>query len=95
MIIKIGRFFKVLLLFLWLMGSTAWAVLAVNFGDSSSSTAQLIILIAVALIGLTAMISLLFVSSFRKQMLIVHAVIFSMVILWWINIEPANDRLWQ
>ncbi|NOR71864.1 MAG: DUF4105 domain-containing protein [Methylomarinum sp.] len=95
MIKKVGRFFKILLLLLWLMGSTTWAALAVNFGDSNSSTAQLIISITVALIGLITIVSLLFVSSWRKRLLLVHAVIFLMVLLWWLNIQPANDRLWQ
>ncbi|MCK5478213.1 MAG: DUF4105 domain-containing protein [Methylococcales bacterium] len=95
MIKKIGRFFKTSFLLLWLIGSTTWALLAVNFGDSNSSTFQLIISSIIALIGLISIVVLLFVPCWRNRLLSVQTVIFLTVLLWWLNIQPANDRLWQ
>jgi hypothetical protein len=95
MIKMIGRFFKICLLLLWLIGSTTWVALAVNFGDSNSSTVQIVISVTLTLIGLTATVTLLFVPFWRKKMLLVHGFIFLTVLLWWLNIQPANDRLWQ
>lgn len=92
---KIGRFFKLLLLVLCLTGTAAWAALAVNFGDSSSGTVQLALSITVALIGLIAVIALLFAPSWRNRPLSIHGVVFLAVLLWWFNIQPSNDRDWQ
>jgi len=95
MLINMGRFFKKSFFVLWLIGSTTWASLAVNFGDSNSSTVQLTIALSIALIGLLTMVALLFSPALRKQLLMIHTVIFFIVLLWWLNIQPANDRLWQ
>ena len=83
------------LLVLWLTGSTAWAALAINFGDSYSGAGQLILSITVALIGLIAVIVLLFIPSWRNRLLLIHGVVFLAALLWWFNIQPSNDRNWQ
>lgn len=83
------------LLVLWLTGSTAWAALAINFGDSTSGTGQLILSITVALIGLIAVIVLLFIPSWRNRLLLIHGIVFLAALLWWFNIQPSNDRNWQ
>jgi Domain of unknown function (DUF4105) len=83
------------LLVLWLTGSTAWAALAINFGDSYSGTVQLILSIAVALIGLLTVIALFFISSWRSRLLLFHSVVFLATLLWWFSIQPSNDRNWQ
>jgi len=83
------------LLVLWLTGSTAWAALAINFGDSYSGTGQLILSITVALIGLIAVIVLLFIPSWRNRLLLIHGIVFFAALLWWFNIQPSNDRNWQ
>jgi len=90
-----GLFLKISFLIIWVIGSTTWAALAVNFGDSNSSTVQLTIALLVALIGLLTIVALLFSFAVRKQLLMVHTVIFIIVLFWWFNIQPANDRLWQ
>lgn len=95
MIKKIGRLLKISFLFLWLILSTTWAVLAVTYGDSNSSSIQLIISSSVVLIGLISIVVLLFIPSWRNRLLSVHGVVFLTVLLWWLNIQPANDRLWQ
>ena len=95
MIRKSGRFLISLLLVLWLIASTIWATLAVYFGDSRSETTLLILSIVVALIGLGTVITLLFIPSRSKQHLLVHGAIFLVVLIWWFNIQPSNDRNWQ
>lgn len=82
------------ILVLWLTGTTAWATLAINFGDSSSGTGQLILSNTVALIGLIAVIALLFIPSLRNRLLLIHGVVFLVALLWWFTIQPSNDRNW-
>ena len=86
MIKKFRQFFMSFLLVLWLTSTTAWAALAVYFGDSRSSTALLILSIVVALIGLTAVIALLFIPSMRNWLLSIHGVVFLVVLLWWLSL---------
>jgi len=95
MIRKIGQFFMSFLLVLCLTSTTAWAALAVYYGDSRSDTVLLVLSIVVALIGLTAVIALLFIPSMRNRLLSIHVVVFLVVLIWWFNIQPSNDRHWQ
>ncbi len=95
MIRKSGRFLISFLLVLWLIASTIWATLAVYFGDSHSESILLILSIVVALIGLTAVIVLLFIPSMRNRLISIHGAVFLVVLLWWFNIQPSNDRNWQ
>ncbi len=83
------------LLVLWLTSTTIWAGLAVYFGDSHSDTVLLILSIVVALIGLAAVIALLFIPSMRNWLLSIHGVVFLVILFWWFNIQPSNDRNWQ
>jgi len=83
------------LLVLCLLSTTAWAALAVYYGDSRSDTVLLVLSIVVALIGLTAVIALLFIPSMRNRLLSIHVVVFLVVLIWWFNIQPSNDRHWQ
>ena len=83
------------LLVLWLTISTTWATLAVYFGDSRSGTLSLILSIAIALFGLTTLLFLLFIPSIDDWLLSIHSAIFLLVLLWWLNIQPSNDRNWQ
>ncbi len=83
------------LLVLCLTSTTAWAALAVYYGDSRSDTVLLVLSIVVALIGLTAVIALLFIPSMRNRLLSIHVVVFLVVLIWWFNIQPSNDRHWQ
>lgn len=85
---------KTLLLVLTLIGSTAWAVLAIYFGDSQSSTLQTGIAAAVGLFGLVTLASL-GVAGWRKRLLIVYALLFVAILNWWLAISPSNERQWQ
>jgi len=95
MIQKVGRFITIFFLLVWLIGSSTWAVLAVNFGNSYNSTIQLVIACAIALIGLTSVVCLLFFSAWRKRLLLVHIFVFCITLFWWLGIPADNDRLWQ
>lgn len=92
---KTAWFLILILLLLWLIGSTTWAALAIYFGDSSTSGAQLILSIIVALIGLITIITLFFTPSWRKKLLLIHTFVFFIVIIYWSTIQPRNDRNWQ
>jgi len=88
------KFMKTLLLVLTLIGTTAWAVLAIYFGDSQSSTLQTGVAAAVGLFGLVTLVSLGF-ANWRKRLLIVYAVLFVAILNWWFAISPSNERQWQ
>jgi len=92
---KIRWFITACFIFMWLIGSTAWASLAIYYGDSNSSTLQLIISGVVAFIGLVTIMIFLFVSSWRNRLLSFHSIVFLMILLWWFNIQPSNTRDWQ
>lgn len=88
------KFLKILLLVLTLIGTTAWAVLAIYFGDSQSSTLQTWVAATVGLFGLVTLVSLGF-ANWRKRLLIVYAVLFVAILNWWFAINPSNERQWQ
>lgn len=92
---KTIRFLQLFLLLLWLICSSAWAALTIYFGDSYSSTIQLILSTLVAMIGITVIVSQLLLSTWRKRLLLIHSVIFITVIIYWFNIQAMNDRNWQ
>ena len=95
MLKKIGGFFKLLMPLLCLICSAVWAALAVNLGDSNSSTVQIIISVIVILTSLITIIALLLIPSWRNRLLLVHTTIFLIVLVWWFTISPSNNRLWQ
>ncbi|MDP3330730.1 MAG: DUF4105 domain-containing protein [Methylococcaceae bacterium] len=88
------KILKILLLVLTLIGTTVWAVLAIYFGDSQSSTLQTGVAATVGLFGLVTLVSLGF-ANWRKRLLIVYAVLFVAILNWWFAISPSNERQWQ
>lgn len=95
MLKKTAWLLLVIVLFLWLVGSSTWAALALYYGDSSHSSRQLLFSIIICIIGLAAITTLFFIPSWRKGLFLIHSVIFLMVIIYWFNIQPRNDRQWQ
>lgn len=83
-----------LALLLALIAATCWSVLAIYFGDSSTGTTQVLVAIGFGIIGI-ATIAGVFVHRMRSRSLIGFSVVFCMVLAWWFNISPSNDRLWQ
>jgi Domain of unknown function (DUF4105) len=83
------------LLALTLITTTVWAVLAVYFGDSHSTTVQLCVASLFGLFGLVTLASLGF-NRWRKVFLVGYPILFVMVLVWWwITINPSNERSWQ
>lgn len=82
------------LLVLFLAGVTAWSVVAISLGDSSDSSWQQILSGVFLLVGIAAIAGMFFP---RKRMLVLgfFALCFSAVLLWWLSIEPSNNREWQ
>ena len=76
------------------MGCTVWAVLAIDFGDSYSSSIQKTIAVAFALFGITTMIGLGF-GFWPRCLLLVYSILFLVVLGWWLAINPSNARQWQ
>ena len=83
------------IIILWLITTTAWASLAVYFGDSRSEKTQLISSIIIVFTGLSAIFSIIFTPSISNWLLSIHSVIFLIVLLWWFNIRPTNSSNWQ
>jgi Domain of unknown function (DUF4105) len=89
------KFIKVTLLALVLIGTTAWAGLAIYFGDSSSSIVQTSASVVFGLFGLMTLVSLGFV-RWRKRLMVAYSIVFLMVVIWWwFAITPSNGRQWQ
>jgi hypothetical protein len=89
------KYIKVSLLVLALIGTTAWAVLAVYFGDSHSSIVQTSVATAFGLFGLVTLVSLGF-ARWRKRLLLTYSLLFVTILIWWlIAINPSNELQWQ
>ena len=56
------------------MGCTVWAVLAIDFGDSYSSSIQKTIAVAFALFGITTMIGLGF-GFWPRRLLLIYSIL--------------------
>jgi hypothetical protein len=77
-----------------LIGATGWAVLAIYFGDSSTSTTQTLLAAAFGLVGVISIVGI-FLPRWRIRIVSTFALLFGAVLLWWFNITPLNDRPWQ
>ncbi|MDD5268152.1 MAG: DUF4105 domain-containing protein [Methylococcales bacterium] len=89
------KFIKVLLLILTLIGTTAWAVLAVYFGDSHTSPVQTCMASLFGLFGLATVAALGF-AGWGKRFLVAYLILFISALGWWLfAIQPSNERQWQ
>lgn len=82
------------LLVLALLGATGWSALAISLGDSSVSLLQRVLAGAFSLVGISTIVCL-FLPRKRWAALGVFVLCFAVVLLWWFNIKPSNDRIWQ
>ena len=90
----IARIIVNLFLLCVLIGATVWSVLAIYFGDSSTGAGQTLLALGFGLVGLVSAAGL-FARRFRWRSLAGFSILFAVVLLWWFNIEPSNDRRWQ
>jgi Domain of unknown function (DUF4105) len=89
------RFIKVSLLVLTITGTTAWAVLAIYFGDSHGSIVQTSAAAVFGLFGLVTLAGLGF-ARWRKRLLVTYSILFFAVLgWWWFAVSPSNERQWQ
>lgn len=89
-----GRILLVLFAALVLVLVTGWAVLAIYYGDSQKSWLQTVFASGFALVGCSTFIGI-FVKHWRRRFLIAYVALFAIVLGWWFNIPPSNDRVWQ
>lgn len=93
-LLTFGRWVSLLLIVLVLFALTAWCALAIYFGDSHTSLLQTLLASAFALAGFVTLLSIWIKHRFR-QFLVAYIVLFTIVLSWWFNIAPSNDRAWQ
>jgi hypothetical protein len=72
-------------------GMTAWAALSIYYSDLSGERLRLGLAAALALGTLGAF---LFLPN-RRRTLFGFGAAFAVVLLWWLSIEPSNQRDWQ
>ena len=72
-------------------GATVWAALAIYFSDLPGETLRLSLAAAFAIGTLGAF---LFLRN-RRRTLFGFAAVFTAVLVWWLSIEPSNNRDWQ
>ena len=88
------RIFLIILLMLVLAGLTGWVILAIVYGDSHTSGTQSALASLFGIVGVVTMVGI-FVRRWRNRVLLVFAVLFTVVLIWWFNIAPLNNRIWQ
>ncbi len=88
------KFIKWGMTILLILAAAGWATCALYFGDSSTEKIQLILAATFAILSLLTLGSLAF-TRWRKIFLAVYTTTFAGVLVWWLNIEPSNDRIWQ
>lgn len=89
-----GRILLVLLATVMLVVLTGWAVLAIYYGNSQSSTLQTVLAFGFVLAGCISLIGI-WIASWRRRILFTYVALFAIVLVWWFNIAPSNHRVWQ
>ena len=87
------RLLLVLAVLALLAGMTGWAMLAIYFGDSQTSLLQTLLAAGFGLVGLATLAGIWFART-RMRVVAAFAVSFSLVLAWWLSIEPSNERDW-
>ncbi len=91
---RIAKVFLAFLLILCLCVSTGWGVLAIYFGDSQTSLLQTTLAAGFGIAGFITLIGV-WSAHARSRVLTIFIILFIIVLAWWFNIEPSNDRNWQ
>jgi hypothetical protein len=73
---------------------SGWGVLAIYFGNSHTSLLQTTLAVIFGAAGFATII-LHFSLRWRRISLGVFSMLFALVLLWWFNIAPSNDRVWE
>jgi len=88
---KTIKFFGILFLSIIIVCMTAWASLAIFYSNLAEETTRTNIAIAYAACTIAAF---LFIKK-RAWTLIGYLIVFCLIVAWWLNIKPSNDRNWQ
>lgn len=88
------RFIKTGASVLVLLITILWGGCALYFGDSATGWLQCLLAVLFALLGVAALISIAF-ARWRNYALITYWSAFGLVLLFWLNIAPSNQRHWQ
>ena len=76
-----------------LLGLTGWGILAIYYGDSHSSPLQTVLASGFGIAGIATLTGI-WIRPWRRLFLVGYAVLFAVVLGWWLNISPSNDREW-
>mgnify|MGYP000887340569 CR=1 FL=1 len=85
------RIFKFLFLGLVLSAMTVWASLAIFYSDLPGLTLRTVL---AGLFAFASAASFLLLKN-RRQTLFGFLFVFSLIVAWWLNITPSNNRVWQ
>jgi Domain of unknown function (DUF4105) len=90
-VLSVNKFLFLILL----TTSTAWAVFAIYFGDSKTSSLQATLAIVFGLLGVLTLLCSWF--DFKSKWLLwLYPVLFLLVLsCWLIGVKPSNERNWQ
>ena len=94
MISIIGKIFKIFLVAFVLTIVTAWGCAAVYFGDSKTEMVQVVMASVFGLSGLATLTGYI-INRWRYRLMLGHLILFVGVLIWWLSIQPSNDRQWQ
>ena len=83
-----------ILLAVLIIASGGWGTAALYFSGSQSPVLQVGMAGAFALVALLALAAL-GLRRWRRSALAAYLVLFAILLAWWFDIEPSNDREWQ
>jgi hypothetical protein len=92
--IRFAHIAGLVLLSLLTITAGGWGVLALIFSGSSSDMARSILAAAFAGVSLAALIAL-GSRRWRWQAIAGYFALFTILLVWWLSIEPSNERDWQ
>jgi hypothetical protein len=85
---------KTLIVITAILIATSWGALAIYYGDSYRSLLQTVLAIGFGFSGLLTIFTLR-LPPFNRRILVLFGMLFVCILLWWLCIQPLNDRQWQ
>jgi len=82
------------MLSLLVVATSAWGTLALTFSGPRRDTVHLAAAAIFVAVSVVALIALGF-HRWRWHAIAIYFALFALVVVWWRNIEPSNDRDWQ
>ena len=85
---------KNILLIAVILAITCWGVFALYYGNSHVSPLQILFAIGFGLSGLLTIVAL-GMPRVSGHIMMFFGILFICIVLWWLRIQPSNDRPWQ